>query len=38
MNVHFPGTNGPEAFWTILGFMALILIGMIVYFRRRGWL
>ena len=38
MNVHFPGETTPEAFWTILVIMGLILITMIVYFRRRGWL
>jgi len=38
MNVHFPGETTPEAFWTILVFMAIILIAMIIYFRRRGWL
>jgi magnesium transporter len=38
MNVHFPGETTPEAFWTILIFMAIILIAMIIYFRRRGWL
>jgi magnesium transporter len=38
MNVHFPGFDTPVAFWLILAGMAGILIGMIVYFRGRGWL
>jgi magnesium transporter len=38
MNVEFPGESGPEAFWIILGAMAVILVGMVIFFRRRGWL
>ena len=38
MNVAFPGEASPEAFWVILGSMALILVVMVVFFRRRGWL
>jgi magnesium transporter len=38
MNVHFPGESSPEAFWIILGVMAVILVGMVAFFRRRGWL
>ncbi|HEY8170605.1 MAG TPA: magnesium transporter CorA family protein [Candidatus Limnocylindria bacterium] len=38
MNVHFPGEGSPVAFWLILGGMLLILVGMVAFFRRRGWL
>jgi len=38
MNVIFPGESSPQAFWVILGLMAVILVGMVLYFRRRGWL
>jgi len=38
MNVAFPGEASPEAFWVILGSMALILVVMVAFFRRRGWL
>jgi magnesium transporter len=38
MNVVFPGESSPQAFWIILVAMALILVGMIAFFRRRGWL
>lgn len=38
MNVHVPGEGNIGAFWIILAGMAALLIGMVVYFRRRGWL
>ncbi|MCV0404335.1 MAG: magnesium transporter CorA family protein [Chloroflexi bacterium] len=38
MNVHFPGEGSPIAFWTILAAMTVVLIGMVLFFRRRGWL
>ncbi len=38
MNVHFPGSGGEAAFWVILGVMLVTLVGMVVYFRRRGFL
>ena len=38
MNVHFPGESSPEAFWLILGAMLIMFLGMIVFFRQRGWL
>jgi CorA-like Mg2+ transporter protein len=38
MNVIFPGESSPQAFWVILVAMLLILVGMIAFFRRRGWL
>jgi Mg2+ and Co2+ transporter CorA len=37
--VEFPfGTTGTGAFWAILGAMLVMLVGMVGYFRRRGWL
>ena len=38
MNVAFPGANGEAAFWVILGVMLVTLVGMVAYFRRRGFL
>jgi magnesium transporter len=38
MNVHFPGEGSPDAFWVILGAMTAILVGMVAFFRSRGWL
>jgi magnesium transporter len=39
MNVDFPGQeNGAIYFWGIVLMMFAILAGMIVFFRRRGWL
>jgi magnesium transporter len=38
MNVGVPGEEDMTAFWAIIGFMAVLLGGMIAYFRRRGWL
>jgi magnesium transporter len=38
MNVHFPGESSDVAFWAILVVMAAMLIGMVLFFRRRGWL
>ena len=38
MNVHFPGESSPEAFWVIMAAMLVILVGMVAFFRRRGWL
>ncbi|HEY6608337.1 MAG TPA: magnesium transporter CorA family protein [Candidatus Limnocylindria bacterium] len=38
MNVHFPGEGSPVAFWLILAGMLVILVGMVAFFRRRGWL
>jgi magnesium transporter len=38
MNVGVPGEGDLTAFWIVVGGMAGILIGMVVYFRRRGWL
>jgi magnesium transporter len=38
MNVPVPGEGTPLTFWLIMGAMALLLVGMVLYFRRRGWL
>jgi magnesium transporter len=38
MNVGVPGEGSVHAFWAIIGLMVVVLTGMIVFFRRRGWL
>jgi len=38
MNVDFPGENEQWTFFAILGLMALTLLLLTIYFRRRGWL
>ncbi len=39
MNVHLPFSDaGPPAFWALIGVMAAVLLLMVGYFRRRGWL
>ncbi len=38
MNVQFPGEGQGVTFFVILGLMALLLLGLVVLFRRRGWL
>ena len=38
MNVGVPGQDSLTDFFVIIGVMALILVGMVVYFRRRRWL
>jgi magnesium transporter len=38
MNVGVPGEGGMTAFWIIAAAMVALLIGMVTYFRRRGWL
>ncbi|HEX2345329.1 MAG TPA: magnesium transporter CorA family protein [Gaiellaceae bacterium] len=43
MNVGLPGGGEPPdgasaSFWIIVGVMVAILVGMVTYFRRRGWL
>ena len=38
MNVAFPGEGSPLAFWLIMGSMLAILLGMVAFFRSRGWL
>ncbi|HYI98176.1 MAG TPA: magnesium/cobalt transporter CorA [Thermoleophilaceae bacterium] len=38
MNVGVPGEGSTTAFWIVLGGMLVMLLGMLGYFRRRGWL
>jgi magnesium transporter len=43
MNVGLPGGGDPASgssasFWIVIGVMLAILVGMVTYFRRRGWL
>ena len=38
MNVKVPGEGQLEAFWFLMLIMAAVLIGMVVFFRRRGYL
>jgi magnesium transporter len=38
MNVGVPGEGSIHAFWVIMGIMLAVLIGMVTWFRRRGWL
>ncbi|MCW2992124.1 MAG: magnesium transporter CorA family protein, partial [Solirubrobacterales bacterium] len=33
-----PGEGTVHAFWLILGLMVFVVVGMVVFFRRRGWL
>jgi magnesium transporter len=38
MNVHVPGQGTTHAFWAVIGFMLAVLVGLLLFFRRRGWL
>jgi magnesium transporter len=38
MNVGVPGEQDMTAFWAVVGVMVLLLVAMVTYFRRRGWL
>jgi magnesium transporter len=38
MNVDFPFAPGEGAFWAILGSMLALLLSLVLYFRRRGFL
>jgi magnesium transporter len=38
MNVRVPGEGNAAAFWIVMGSMLVLAIGMIAFFRRRGWL
>ena len=38
MNVPVPGENEPFSFWFVLAVMGLMLAGLVLIFRRRGWL
>jgi magnesium transporter len=38
MNVKVPGEGFRDAFYVVVVAMVLVLVGMVAYFRRRGWL
>ena len=38
MNVGVPGEGDTTDFWVIVGAMVALLVGMLAYFRKRGWL
>jgi magnesium transporter len=38
MNVDFPFEGGVGAFWALITAMFALLVGLLAYFRRRGWL
>ena len=38
MNVEVPGEGQLAAFWLIMALMASLLVTLVLYFRRRGWL
>lgn len=42
MNIPLPGTNdftmSSEPFWLLLVMMLIMAVGLLIYFRRRGWL
>ena len=38
MNVGVPGERSIHAFWVIIGVMVGVLVSMLVFFRKRGWL
>ena len=38
MNVKVPGEGSIHAFWVLMVVMLAVLIGVAVFFRRRGWL
>jgi magnesium transporter len=38
MNVGVPGEGDTAAFYAVIGVMVVILVGMLAWFRRRGWL
>ena len=38
MNVGVPGEGDSEDFFVVVGAMLVLLVGMVAFFRRRGWL
>jgi magnesium transporter len=38
MNVGVPGEGDNTAFWVITASMVVLLVSMVTYFRKRGWL
>jgi magnesium transporter len=38
MNNHIPGMGSTTGFWVVMATMVLVLVAMVLWFRRRGWL
>jgi magnesium transporter len=38
MNVRVPGEGNLADFYVIAGVMVVLLVGMVAFFRKRGWL
>jgi magnesium transporter len=38
MNTHVPGEQSALGFWIIMGVMVAVLVSLVAFFRRRGWL
>jgi magnesium transporter len=38
MNVGIPGQGSIHAFWVIIGVMVAVLVSLLAFFKRRGWL
>ena len=38
MNVGLPGEDTEAAFWVVVGAMLALLVGMLAFFKRRGWI
>ena len=38
MNLAIPGEGTESAFWIVIGSMVVMLVGMLGFFRHRGWL
>ncbi|MCW2968009.1 MAG: magnesium transporter CorA family protein, partial [Solirubrobacteraceae bacterium] len=38
MNTHVPGEQSFTGFWGVIAFMVVVLIAMVTFFRKRGWL
>jgi magnesium transporter len=38
MNVHVPGEGEIEGFWVVIAVIVAVLVAMVAWFRRRGWL
>jgi magnesium transporter len=38
MNVRVPGEGSLHAFWIVVVSMIVMLVAMLLFFRRRGWL
>jgi Mg2+ and Co2+ transporters len=38
MNTGVPGEGSIHAFWAVIALMVIVLVGLLLFFRRRGWL